>query len=72
MNGLQVKLEKALSLLGNVATGADLERIDVQIGALRQLIREVMSGAVPAKAESDDEGVKRSISRIQSNTKSGA
>ncbi len=37
------RLEKALALLARMPTGADLERIDVQIGALRNLIRDTMS-----------------------------
>lgn len=68
LNAVQVKLEKALAMLGNVATGADLERVDVQVGALRQLIREVMAGVEIKKSEEIPEEGKKPGTRIQSNS----
>ena len=66
---LQVKIEKALSILGNVPTGADLERIDVQIGALRQLIREVVSKEAEKQADAAaSDGAKKPGGRIQTNS----
>ena len=71
LNTVQVKLEKVIALLGNVATGADLERIDVQVGALRTLVREVMGGAQAGKQQPQqapvEEGKKPTV-RIQSNS----
>lgn len=71
LNTVQVKLEKVIALLGNVATGADLERIDVQVGALRQLIREVLGAGQAGKQQSQqapaEEGKKPTV-RIQSNS----
>ncbi len=49
LNLMQVRVEKTLTAVGSLASGADLERIDVQIGALRTSIREALSG-VPSKA----------------------
>lgn len=43
VNAMQVRLEKTTTVLSTVPTGTDLERIDVQIGALRSLIRELLS-----------------------------
>ncbi len=43
LSTLMVKVEKALTLLGNCPNGSDLERIDVQIGSLRTLIVESMA-----------------------------
>lgn len=45
---LTVRLEKALSSAANAPTGSDLERIDVQIGSLRNLMVELLSGKTPA------------------------
>jgi hypothetical protein len=42
VSNLTVRMEKVLSTLANAPTGADLERIDVHIGALRTLIKEVL------------------------------
>ncbi len=74
LNLLQVKIEKVLTLIGNVATGADLERIDVQIGALRQIMRDIVSkeaekhagAGVSATVSSD--GAKKPGANIQSNS----
>ena len=68
LTAVQVKLEKAISMLGNVATGADLERVDVQVGALRQLIREVMAGVEAKKDEDTAEEGKKPGTRIQTNS----
>lgn len=38
------RLEKVLSILQKAPTGSDMERIDVQIGALRTLVRETLTG----------------------------
>lgn len=67
INLLQVKLEKVISMLGNVATGADLERIDVQVGALRQLIRDVLAnGKIEQKPVDSSDAAKKTAAKIQS------
>lgn len=43
VSGMTVRLEKVLTIMNAAPTGSDLERIDVQIGALRGLIREVLT-----------------------------
>ena len=46
VNNLTVRLDKVLSVLSSAPTGKDLERIDVQIAALRTMLREgVTAGA---------------------------
>jgi len=60
ITNVTTKLEKVLAVIQRVPTGSDLERIDVQIGALRSLIRETMVGmageASAAKASGGDAG----------------
>ena len=50
LTGAVMKVEKVLQILGGAPTGADLERIDVQIGSLKTLIKEVLGD------KSEDEG----------------
>jgi len=54
VNAITVRLEKLMTVLNSAPTGSDLERIDVQIGALRTLIREVLTrmGATLNEADS--------------------
>ncbi len=48
VNNLTIKLDKILAALAQAPTGADLDRIDVQIGALRTLLKDrVMESAAP-------------------------
>jgi len=52
VNNLTVRMEKVLSALTNVPSGSDLERIDVHIGDLRKLIKDVLGdkvGDTPSK-----------------------
>ncbi len=46
LTAIQLKMEKLVQGFNSMPSGADLERIDVQIGALRQLIRDVLAGQV--------------------------
>jgi hypothetical protein len=48
---LNTRLEKLMGVLPNLPTGADLERIDVQIGGLKSMVREVLT-AFATKAQS--------------------
>ncbi|MBN8547942.1 MAG: hypothetical protein J0M12_01365 [Deltaproteobacteria bacterium] len=50
VNNMTVRLERVLTLLGSAPTGKDLERIDVQIAALRTMLRE-SAGASTVAAE---------------------
>jgi hypothetical protein len=52
MTAVTMRSEKILTMLGNMPTGGDLERIDVQIGALRGMIKDLlatMQGETPKK-----------------------
>ena len=53
VNNMTVRMEKVISTLSQAPTGSDLERIDMQIGSLRVLIREAFnlkdSGEVPPR-----------------------
>ena len=44
--GFGVRLEKIVSMLNSAPTGADLERIDVQIGALKAMVKDTLAMAV--------------------------
>lgn len=55
LSNLTVRLEKAMSVLAQIPTGSDLERIDVQIGALKTLIKDSLAGI----ARAGDTGVDR-------------
>src|SRR5437879_3974534 len=43
ITGMVMKLDKVLQILGGAPTGADLERIDVQIGSLKSLIKDMLT-----------------------------
>lgn len=44
VNLMTTKIERVISYLGSAPTGKDLERIDVQIAALRTQLREMLGG----------------------------
>lgn len=53
---IQVKVEKVVSTLQGLPTGADMDRLDVHIGAIKQILREIagekaVSGADAAAAK---------------------
>lgn len=50
MNKVLLRLEKIMGAVASVPTGSDLERIDVQVGALRTMLRESME-ELTVKAE---------------------
>ena len=43
ITGISTKMEKALTMLNSAPTAADLERIEVQIGALKTTMKEAVS-----------------------------
>lgn len=63
------RLEKISAILAQAPTGSDLERIDVQIGALRSLIRETFSNVAGQMVSGKNEEVsgKKSPIKITSN-----
>lgn len=44
ISNMTVRLEKVISQFNQLPSGSDLERIDVQIGSLKTMIRDVLSG----------------------------
>ncbi|MDC0357277.1 hypothetical protein OAO01_00545 [Oligoflexia bacterium] len=61
VNSLTVRMEKVLNILNLAPTGNDLERIDVQVGALRTLIKESLLQSLGAA----EEGSKAGLSNAQ-------
>jgi hypothetical protein len=53
VNNMTVRMEKVISILGGAPTGSDLERVDMQIGSLRVMLREAFNlkdtGDVPPR-----------------------
>lgn len=60
LNNLGVKLEKMSGLLQGAPTGSDLERIDVQIGSLRSMLRESLDTMQSLGSSAGGEKKKRS------------
>ena len=57
VNSVVFKVEKLTGQLGGLPSGADLERIEVQIGALRTMIRDALTAEVkssPKEAASQE------------------
>jgi hypothetical protein len=46
LNLMQVRVEKVLTSLAGMPSGADLERIDVQIGSLKTALRDALGTIV--------------------------
>ena len=77
ISNITTRLEKALAILQRAPSGADLERIDVQIGALRTLVRDTLAGVAgemvsqkTAGAKPNAAGAKPSTSGIKIMTNS--
>lgn len=43
-NGLSLKVDKLLSALNNLPSGGDMERIDMQLGGLKTMLKEILAG----------------------------
>lgn len=61
---VQVKLEKITTMLQGMPSGADLERIDVHIGTMKQMLKEVLGDRAAAVEEG---AVKKPSSKIVTN-----
>lgn len=70
VNNLTIRMEKVLSMLGQTPTGSDMERIDVQIGSLKTLMKELLvpgyQGEEHSSATSDLAGPKDSRRKTKS------
>jgi hypothetical protein len=63
VNAIAVRIEKILSVLNSAPTGGDLERIDMQIGSIKTMVKEAIAGAAEGSATS----TKKTGGRILSN-----
>lgn len=62
VNNMTVRMEKVLAAVANAPTGSDLERIDVQIGALRSMIKDLMiSGVISPEEEAPPAKAKKLV-----------
>jgi len=59
VSNLTTRMEKVLTTLQSIPTGSDLDRVDVQIGALRSMIRDALLSAIPE--EPKEEGKEKSM-----------
>ncbi|MCB0309801.1 MAG: hypothetical protein KDD42_01120 [Bdellovibrionales bacterium] len=69
INGMATRMEKVMEAVKGMPSGADLERIDVQIASLRTLIRDTlkqMTGGGPLADQLSDED---NASRMQEGLK---
>jgi len=68
------RIEKIVTMLQGMPNGSDLERIDVQIGGMKTMIREVLTtfsskaGDVAPKVSGASDATKRPAAKIQTNT----
>lgn len=53
MANIMLRVERVLTMLNSVATGADLERVDVQIGSLKSMLRE----SLPSNGSGEEQEV---------------
>ena len=68
---MAVRMDKVLAALQQLPTGSDLERIDVQIGGLKSMIRDVLGQMVSRAGDVPKSGAdsgKAAGPKIQTNT----
>lgn len=65
VNGLTVRMEKVLNAISRVPTGTDLDRIDINIGSLKTMIRDTMEKLI-AQAVTVETGPALDGSKIMS------
>lgn len=68
LNNMMVRIDRMTALFNALPTGSDLERIDVQIGALKSLIRETL-GALAGKELPSEMALKKTPVNIVSSEK---
>ncbi len=64
LSSVQVKLEKIFTVMQGIPSGADLERIDLHIGAIKNMLKEVLGDKAPATPEGE---AKKPSSKIVTN-----
>jgi hypothetical protein len=65
MNGVLNRMDKIIGILEAAPTGSDLDRIDVQIGALKTILKDALTEFQGSKVEQSEERV--ADARILSN-----
>lgn len=65
LNNITVKLDRLLSQFSGMPTGSDLERIDIQIGSLKTLIRDVLFTAASGQSEASGNAANLSETKTQ-------
>jgi len=68
LNNLMVRVDRMTALFNALPSGADLERIDVQLGGLKALIRETLT-ALAAKEGVEETALKKPSVNIVSSEK---
>ncbi len=72
VNNLTARLERILSILGSAPTGKDLERIDVQIAALRTELKVAMGGEAAGDSDANTNSGSSKRPKIVSSEGEGA
>lgn len=67
LNNIMVRVDRMIALFNALPTGADLERIDVQIGALKSLIRDTLTQLAGKELPSEQPPAKKTGANIVSN-----
>ncbi len=67
LNNIMVRVDRMIALFNAMPTGADLERIDVQIGALKSLIRDTLTQLAGKELPSEQPPAKKTGANIVSN-----
>lgn len=67
LNNIMVRVDRMIAQCNAIPTGADLERIDVQIGALKTLIRDTLTQLAGKEISSEQPPAKRPGANIVSN-----
>lgn len=69
LSNVITRLDRAVALLNAGATGADVERIEVQIVALKSLIRESLTALAGKETRLESDGGKKPAAKIVSSEK---
>ena len=66
MAGMVTKLDRVMALISSVPSAADIDRLEVQIGGLKGLIREVLEQTAPGGSAARELDGQRSAAQEQS------
>ncbi|MFM1847801.1 MAG: hypothetical protein RL417_1275 [Pseudomonadota bacterium] len=71
LNNMMVRVDRMIALFNAMPTGADLERIDVQIGALKALIRDTLTQRAGKEISSEPPAKKPGANIVSNETVEG-